>query len=172
MSNERLIWWMKTIRNVVIVIGMSAVAFIFGIKAGEKRAKEGMKPIVEEVIIHDTLTAVLPVYVDRRIVDSVKIPVIQRDTIREKDSIFIKVPIEQKEYRDTNYQAWVSGYRPRLDSIKVVNTTKTIREIQIQKEKCRWGLGVQAGYGFGMVDQKVIGSPYIGVGISYNLLSW
>ena len=38
----------------------------------------------------------------------------------------------------------------------------------IQNTKTRWGLGVQAGVGAGKGGL----SPYVGIGVSYNLLSW
>ena len=38
----------------------------------------------------------------------------------------------------------------------------------IQNTKTRWGLGVQSGYGIS--NQGL--TPYVGVGISYNIISW
>jgi len=87
------------------------------------------------------------------------------DTIRVRDSI--PIPITQKEYEDTSYHAWVSGYLPSLDSIYVrervltntINTTKTLYK--------KWNIGVQGGYGYGIRSKTF--EPYIGIGITYNL---
>jgi hypothetical protein len=38
-------------------------------------------------------------------------------------------------------------------------------------KKTRCGVGVQAGYGV-MVGNEVRLAPYVGVGISYNIVSW
>lgn len=78
---------------------------------------------------------------------------------------------EQAYYEDSLYRAWVSGYRPQLDSLQifprtVTNTvTNDIYHTVKVKDKRRWGLGVQAGYGYP-------GGVYVGVGISYNLFQW
>lgn len=78
---------------------------------------------------------------------------------------------EQAYYEDSLYRAWVSGYRPRLDSLQVfprtvMNTvTNDIYHTIKVKDKRRLGLGLQAGYGYP-------GGAYIGIGVSYNLLIW
>lgn len=89
------------------------------------------------------------------------------DTIRIGDTV---VRREQAYYEDSLYRAWVSGYRPRLDSLQVFPRTvyQTVTNDiyhTITPRKKRWGLGLQAGYGYpsGM---------YAGVGISYNLFQW
>lgn len=90
------------------------------------------------------------------------------DTIRIGDTV---VQREQAYYEDSLYRAWVSGYRPRLDSLvvfpkTVINTvTNDIYHTIKVKDKRRWGLGLQAGYGYpnGM---------YIGAGVSYNIFMW
>ena len=63
--------------------------------------------------------------------ETVKVPVF--DTIRPlnadtliTDSITVEIPITQKVYEDSVYQAWVSGYKPSLDSIKVFQSVTTI----------------------------------------------
>lgn len=82
------------------------------------------------------------------------------------DSVMVSVPIVQKEYKDSAYHAWVSGYRPNLDSIYIYRpTTQIVQTITKQK---RWGLGVQAG--MGITNNKI--QPYIGLGVSYNILMW
>ena len=87
------------------------------------------------------------------------------DTIRIGDTV---VQREQAYYEDSLYRAWVSGYRPRLDSIEIYPRTVThtitndiYHTIKV-KDKRRWGLGVQAGYGYP-------GGFYVGGGVSYNL---
>lgn len=90
------------------------------------------------------------------------------DTMHIRDTV---VHREQAYYEDSLYRAWVSGYRPRLDSIEVYPRT-VFREVTNDvyhtvkvKDKRRWGLGLQVGYGYP-------GGAYIGVGINYNLFSW
>lgn len=89
------------------------------------------------------------------------------DTIHIGDTVVMR---EQAYYEDSLYRAWVSGYRPRLDSLQVF--PKTIYQTvtndiyhTIKPRKKRWGLGVQAGYGYP-------GGWYVGAGISWNLFIW
>lgn len=92
---------------------------------------------------------------------------IMADTIRVGDTI---VQREQAVYADSLYRAWVSGYRPRLDSIEVYprTVTRTVTNDiyhTVASKRKRWGLGLQAGYGYP-------GGFYVGGGVSYNLFQW
>ena len=89
---------------------------------------------------------------------------------RVGDSLQLILLRVQRHYSDSTFDAWVSGIDPRLDSIKTYQTNMVItKEISVPvKVRSRWGLGIQAGYG----ASKDGLSPYIGVGVSYNVLSW
>ena len=59
--------------------------------------------------------------------------------------------VSQKEYRDSNYVAWVSGVEPQLDSIMVFNNTEyifktstieTVKTIEDKTGKCFIGAGL------------------------------
>lgn len=59
--------------------------------------------------------------------------------------------VSQKEYRDSNYVAWVSGIEPQLDSIMVFNNTEyifktstieTVKTIEDKTGKCFIGAGL------------------------------
>ena len=73
-------------------------------------------------------------------------------------------------YKDSTYMAVVGGIEPYLKSIEIYpktiyvnnNTTTTI------KVRSRFGLGVQAGYGYGRNGLQ----PYVGVGVQYNFFQW
>ena len=89
------------------------------------------------------------------------------DTIHVGDTV---VQREQAYYEDSLYRAWVSGYRPRLDSMQIFPRTvyQTVTNDiyhAITPKKKRWGLGLQAGYGYP-------GGWYVGGGVSYNLWQW
>lgn len=90
------------------------------------------------------------------------------DTVRVADSVEVVVPITQKVYGDSTYRAYVSGYRPRLDSIFVYPRTNYITTTVKEKPK-RWGIGLQAGYGYSPGNGM---SPYLGIGVSYNIYSF
>lgn len=90
-----------------------------------------------------------------------------KDTIRIGDTVVFR---EQAYYEDSLYRAWVSGYRPRLDSLQIFprtvyqTVTNDIYHTIVPKKK-RWGLGLQTGYAYP-------DGLYVGAGISYNLFMW
>ena len=155
-------WWLAAL----LTAGCIFAAFAFGVNYGEKRAECGYK---ERVIVEyrtDTITRVKPVYIASS-------PEIRIDTLilRERDTIAVPVPIERRVYADSNYRAVVSGWHPSLDSISVYPETRviTIERERVEKERSRWGLGIQAGAGLSANGAAV---PYVGVGVQYNLFSW
>jgi hypothetical protein len=86
------------------------------------------------------------------------------------DSANVVIPITQKTYKDSTYTAWVSGYDPSLDSIQVYPKTeyKTITNTIKMQDTKRWGIGIQGGVGYG----KGGFTPYIGIGVQYNIIRW
>ncbi len=85
-----------------------------------------------------------------------------RDTLRRA-----LIPIEQKVYSDSNYTAYISGYRPTLDSIFVYNRTRTIEYTKSVTKFRRWNVGITGGYGFGFVSHRL--EPFVGIGVTYNI---
>lgn len=86
------------------------------------------------------------------------------------DTVEVFLPIEQKVYKDSFYTAYVSGNNVKLDSISVETmiVEKVIEKTQVVKEKAKrkpWGIGIQGGYGINK-------EPYIGIGLSYNLINF
>ena len=76
---------------------------------------------------------------------------VARDTVhlnqfvRNEDKYLV---VTQKEYRDSNYVAWVSGVEPQLDSIMVFNSTEyvfktsTIEKVKTIEDKTgKWFTG-------------------------------
>ena len=66
------------------------------------------------------------------------------DTMRIGDTV---VHREQAYYEDSLYRAWVSGYRPKLDSLQIFPRTiyQTVTNDvyhTIASKKKRWGLGL------------------------------
>ena len=153
-------WWLAAL----LTAGCIFAAFAFGVNYGEKRAECGYKPRVIVEYKHDTITRVKPVYI-------ASTPIVRYDTLRLHDTIAVPVPIERRVYADSNYRAVVSGWHPSLDSISVYPETRiiTIERERVEKERSRWGLGIQAGAGLSANGAAV---PYVGVGVQYNLFSW
>lgn len=93
-------------------------------------------------------------------------PEYKHDTIH--DSIEVPVPIMQKRYDDSLYTAWVSGFQPSLDSIRLYQPTiiETITKT-IVKPAPRLSVGVQVGAGGGIFTRQP--DIYVGIGAQWRL---
>ena len=155
--------------NVLLIL---ACVFLFGFIIGQKHPqKSPVEPIkvkVDTLIIHDTIMSYKPIYVDRVKLDSVLVPVL--DTMMIHDTTFVYLEREKVTWRDSLCEVYASGIMASVDSVRHFQEDKYITiETQVPvKVKSHWGLGVNAGYGVG----KGGFTPYIGIGISYNLLTW
>ncbi len=84
------------------------------------------------------------------------------------DSMTVELPKIQRQYADSTYEAWVSGpLDPRLDSLNIFRPTTIITKKEWKPPK-RWHIGLTAGYGYGTKGFQ----PYIGVGITYSIVSF
>lgn len=86
------------------------------------------------------------------------------------DSVAVSIPISQTVYEDSTYTAYISGYQVNLDSV-ILHIPKVTTIVTQHKKQKRWGIGVHAGYGFTLKGTPQW-SPYIGIGISYNIFSF
>lgn len=126
------------------------------------------------ITIYDTLSYRMPIAHDSVVIRYLDKHVAISDTIVDTiivnpgDSIPVKIPITQKEYRDSTYEAWISGYEAKLDSINVFNKTITHTIYKQSVKTKKWGAGIHVGYGYGLHGF----SPYVGIGIQYNILNW
>lgn len=116
----------------------------------------------DTVTVRDTVrdTVPRPVLVRLDHWDTLRIAVQRVDTLR--DSVYIPVPIERREYRTDDYRAVISGYRPRLDLMEIYRRTRTVT---VTPKPKRWGIGPTAGFG-------IPGGWYVGIGVSYDLWQW
>ena len=123
---------------------------------------------VDTLYLHDTLRVDTPVIVERRVVDTMTVEV--TDYLVVHDTAFVNLPREEVEYRDSSYRAVVSGFLPRLEEMEIYRKERvvTIETERVVKARSRWGVGAQAGYGITPAGFQ----PYLGVGVSFNLLSW
>lgn len=166
---------MKGWQYILTGVGI-AVAVLIGFLIGQKHPQKlPVKPIKEKVdtlLIFDTITLTKPVFVEKTQLDSVYMPV--TDTLWEHDTLYVYLEREQIQWQDSLCRVYASGINPQVDSVThFVQETIITREISVPvKVKSRWGLGIQVGYGAGVNGKQVYLTPYVGVGISYNILSW
>ena len=138
---------------------------------GEVVHEERVETVVLRDTVRDTINVEMPREVWRTVVRHDTVRVAAADTVAAADSVLAVLPMEQKEYRGEEYDAWVSGYAARLDSIHVYGKRiEEVRDVVVTKvKKTRWGVGVQIGVG---VTPQHAAQPYLGVGLQYNILGW
>ena len=165
-------YWYGLMLAFIVLIGVMTYDFYLT----HKLIKQTRTEIVE---IRDTIEKISfdTIFVNRPI--SYKVKEIKHDTVRitdvKHDSVDVILPVIQKEYRDQTYSAWVSGYQDvNLDSIQVyqknifteINNTKYVTKYKNRP----FSLGLQVGYGFDFMNRQC--SPYVGVGLQYNIISF
>lgn len=155
----------KTLVGVALA---SFLGFLVGSRCTRISPGEPPKPKVDTLVIRDTFTVTEPKYITRRVVDSVLVPV--HDTTKIRDTLYAYLGREQVTWEDSLARIYASGIDPQVDSVihftQEMVITKEIPVIQVKKT--RWGIGVQAGAGVGKDGL----TPCVGVGVSYNILSW
>lgn len=186
MTRENLKW-------VVVLIAIIAISLAVGYGVGRMKPPTETERIERDTITYiDTVKFYQPIAKDSTVIRYVRqvLPVANHDTMTtyvsdtflmqesgdfilshelsvERDSIAVEIPIIQKRYEGEEYRAYISGYMPNLDSIFVFPQTTIIHE-KTYKPPNRWNIGITAGYGY----SKNSFSPFIGVGISYSIISF
>ena len=163
--------WQYILTGVGIAVAV-LIGFLIGQKHPQKLPVEPIKEKVDTLLIFDTITLTKPVFVEKIQLDSVYMPV--TDTLWKHDTLYVYLEREQVQWQDSLCRVYASGINPQVDSVThFVQETIINREISVPvKVKSRWGLGIQVGYGAGVNGKQVYLTPYVGVGISYNILSW
>ena len=152
-------------RDIVIVLVSLALGFMVG-RGCVKTPPCGAPEVrVDTLTVRDTIVTYKPVLTVRRVVDTMTVCIHVRDTVIRTDSVFVQIPREQLEWTDSLATVWVSGYRPAVDSVRHYTATQIITVTE-RMPAPRWALGLQAGVGAGRAGL----TPYVGVGVTYNLL--
>ena len=120
---------------------------------------------VDTLYVRDTLTVYKPSKVTRTVKDTVRVIVRETQIDTMHDTVFVYLPQESIVWQDDRCIVYAHGINPQVDSVTHFNTNMVVTKTVTSKPK-RWGIGVSAGYGM----SKDGLSPYIGLGISYNII--
>ena len=158
----------EKVMTILCVILLILIGILIGQKHRQKLPVEPPEIKVDTLVVRDTIMQYKPIFTDKIKVDSVLIPV--KDTIVIRDSVYIYMDREKITWRDSLCEVYASGIMPQVDSVRHFREYQyvTIETAIPVKEKSHWGVGINAGYGVGKGGL----TPYVGVGISYNILSW
>lgn len=113
------------------------------------------KPVPKDSFIRDTFF--LPIIIDK---DS-----LLNDSIK-KDTIYAELAIEEKTYEDSTYFVKISGFKPRLEEIKVFPKTYYIEKTNVVEKKNFITWGIQCGVGYGVINKKP--DIFLGIGVQFN----
>ena len=165
-------YWFILMFSFILLVGLMIYDFHLTHKL-IKQTKTEIKEVRDtfEKISYDTI------FVDRPITHKVK--EIKHDTVRitdvKHDSVDVILPVIQKEYRDSTYSAWVSGYQDvNLDSIEIyqknifteINNTKYVTKYKNRP----FGFSVGLGVTYSPVSNKI--EPGVFLGITYTIKSF
>ena len=167
---------MSDIKKILIASAVIIVALALSFVAGQRDALNRLvlpqEPKVDTLFIYDTIVSEKPIYKEKRITERILVPV--TDTIRVKDTLYLYAEREQIHWKDSLSDVYASGIDVNVDSVLHYIPTQVITKERdvIVKVKPKWSIGVHAGYGAFANNGQIATSPYIGVGVSYNLFSW
>jgi hypothetical protein len=156
---------MKRIKYILLgVIAGIVICLLNGWVSCHRTADKEVITITDTLVLTDTIVKMQPKPYKVTIIDTIYLP--QRPQQPQIDTLIR----QEVTYKDSTYTAVVGGIEPYLKSIEIYpktiyvnnNTTTTI------KVRSRFGLGVQAGYGYGRNGLQ----PYVGIGVQYNLIQW
>ena len=169
----------KTVLILVSVIIILIIAFNISLsRIKTLKANQG-KIISDTTYIHtvDTISINKPVPYKVEVIKTI------HDTLPSIDSIpvpvIVNIPISQKSYSDTIqtkdkdtliYNAYVSGYKPNLDSLnlRLFKTSKIITNTPVPHKKRKWSIGPNIGVSYDGIKVR----PTVGIGIQYSIISW
>ena len=146
-----------------VIVGI-VICLLNGWTSCHRTTDKEVITITDTLVLTDTIIKFQPKPYKITIIDTIYLP--QQPQQPQIDTLIRK----EVTYKDSTYTAVVGGIEPYLKSIEIYpktiyvnnNTTTTI------KVRSRFGLGVQAGYGYGRNGLQ----PYVGVGVQYNLIQW
>lgn len=152
----------------------TAGAFSIGRRSAPKAPNPAVTEKTDTLVVRDTLRVLGPFYVTARVAHPQLFPVV--DTVRIRDTLFVALDREVREYPGEDYRAQVSGVDPRLDWIEVYPKTSIVtKEVRVEvPAPQRWrrvGLGVAAGPGVFWQPGMDNVTPGVGilVGLRVNL---
>lgn len=147
---------MKHLIYIFIIICLLSV-----IVSNNKKIEPTIITKTDTITLYDTITIEKPIpkYIKTK-PDTVYIPSIDSNIVLD---------IETKVYKDSTYEAQISGFKPSLDYLRVFPKETIIYKEKVSKikEKQRFTQGIQIGIGYNFINNEP--NLYIGYGINVNL---
>lgn len=172
-QNERRLTIKEVLILLAIFLAIGLVAYYVGKREGKISLSKDVEIQVDTMLVRDTIMSYKPIYVEKIKTEKIPVLVEKTDTMIVHDTLYVYLQKEQITWEDSLSKVWVSGVLPHVDSVEhFVKERIVTKEVVVPvKGKCRWGLSLTTGYGvhFG---NGATAAPFVGVGLSYDLLSW
>lgn len=156
---------------IVVVCAALACGFCFkigkheGYRNGYKDGQGVVANKTDTIWKTDTHYVDKPVEVIRYKDKLVYVPVTDSVIIHQHDTTYIALQFETVEYADSTYNAVVSGYQPKLESISVYPKTAYITNTIVERR--HWGASITAGPAI-VYNGKWYAGLGVAIGLSYN----
>ena len=155
---------------------MTAAGLAFGLALGfglwgQKKPVTPPEPTPRDTVkVVQTITQIRPEIRYIRVIDTMTVAVVIRDTLLMHDTLLVQLPRQQAVFSDdTTYRAVVSGYQPSLDTMTVWPTTVYIHDIYPNRRPLIVPT-FSAGYGIAFPAQDPpVAAPWVGAGIGVDL---
>lgn len=169
---------LKKNRVLILAAAIALIWFAFGFFVAKHHYNKPFEEKVERdtVIIHDTIPDYLPTpkdsatikWVTKWLPSATKTDTITRwDYFVVHDSVAVEMPITTKHYGNEQYDAYISGFEPNLDSIFVYQKEVLVTEVRtISKPPNKVGLYLDAGADYTFNDKQWI--PHAGGEFVFN----
>lgn len=157
---------MKWLPWIVIVGLVSAIVF-----QCSQNKETTHKTVYDTIPIYDTITHDSVVIRDSVVLryEVVTLPVASDSAENlPSDSTKVVVPITQQHYKEDDFEAWVSGFRAKLDSIRVFPKSYYLKPKPTNPK--RWVLSAGVNIGYNPFTRRF--EPTIGVNVGLKLWEW
>lgn len=107
----------EAISLAVAALSLAALVTVLSVRCG-REPEVSVIELADTVYVTrtDTVRVTEPVYVHERTVDTLLVHV--------NDTVHVPVLVVQRMFSGPDYEAWVSGYEPRLDSLNIFRKTE------------------------------------------------
>lgn len=177
----------RMMRNLLSVVSVAAVCMVTWLclkgctRRGDTPAvtADTVSVVRDTVVVRDTLYLPSPVARGERQVGTAVAMVPTQAPVdsacgRLPDSVRAVLPMVQRHYGDSLYDAWVSGpaagdARPALDSLRIYPARQVVTNtVTVRSPPRRWGISIGAG----MVATPTRIEPGLFIGVTYTFASF
>lgn len=133
-------------KNIIIALSILVIGFVIGLTCRKTEYVETTIVERDTTVVVDTHIVEKPVPYKVTVTDTLLKEV--TDTVRLNDTLYVRLPLEKREYRRDEFYAVVAGYEPRLIHMEVYPKTVYVTEVQKQivRQRNYFSLGTEILY--------------------------